>query len=148
MALSDDVTSRISSQRLIELTNDGDPTATTIDTTILGLASTDVAAEFELLSSEVYDNSNPVHLAIAVDAVMAKLYQYQGKISPNANESYDIFVGRTDLLKEGDIPGPLSNSNFLVENETSSTRKAFDPKHFSNRYRPGRRINDDSENNS
>jgi len=144
MALSDDVQTRISSQRLIELTNDGSPTASTIDTTILGNASTDIAADFELFSSEDYASTNATHVAIAVPAVMGKLYEYMGKISPLANESIDIFVVKCERLKEGNIPGPVTNSNYKITREAADTRLDFDARHFQN-YKPGRNSGSDED---
>ena len=135
MALSDDVTNRMASQRLIEVTNDRDSTATTVDTTILGYAATDISADFELLSSENYDSTNAVHVAIAVPAVMGKLYEYQGRISPMANESYDIFVAKCTRLREGNIPGPATNSVVTVTDPTGTVRKEFDWKNMRD-YKP------------
>ncbi|RMG22904.1 MAG: hypothetical protein D6732_25270 [Methanobacteriota archaeon] len=109
MTLIDEVKSRINTQRLVELTNSGDATATTVNDTVLGKAVSDIQAEFELFASQNYDDSNPVHVAICVDGVMAKLYQYAGNVSPLAQESFDMFIARCERIKEGNIPGPSAS---------------------------------------
>lgn len=136
MALSDDVQNRIPVERLKELTA-GTAGAAAVDTTILGYAATDIQGDFELLSSEAYDNTNPVHLAIAVPAVMGKLYEYKGQISPLHNEQYDVFVAKCQRLQDGNIPGPETNSNYRKTQESTSDNVAFDRKHYRN-YRPQR----------
>lgn len=137
MALSDEVTSRYSFQRLKEMTNDGDPTASSINTTVLGLAATDIQADFETLSNESFDLTKASHVVICVPAVMGKLYEYQGKLSPYANESMDVFVARCNRLREGNLPAPLTNSNIVVETKTTEY-KNFRPSHFKD-YTPGSR---------
>lgn len=135
MALSDDVQNRIPSTRLIELTNPRDSSATSIDTTVLGYAVTDITGDFELLSCETFSDSNPVHVAICVPAVVGKLYEYDGRMSPQHNESYDVFVAKCDRLREGNIPGPETNAPYDVVWPDSDTRKKFDRRNF-NDYRP------------
>lgn len=106
MALADDVQSRIAAQRLKELTNDGSPTASSINLTILTNAASDIQADFELLSNENYNSTNPVHVAICVPAVMSKLYEYQGKISPLATESQTVFIAKCQRIREVDTGKP------------------------------------------
>lgn len=78
MALADEVTARYSTQRLVELTNADDKTATTVDTTVLGYAVTDATGEFETRVGVTYDNSNSKHVAVAVQGVLYYLRLYMG----------------------------------------------------------------------
>lgn len=73
MALSDEVTSRLSSRRLIELTNPDTPGATTVDSTRLGLACTDTQADFEIHAGTAYDGTKATHVATAIDGVIYHL---------------------------------------------------------------------------
>ncbi len=76
MALSDEVTSRYPDSRLIQLTNAGDESADSVDTTMLGKAATDTEAKFVQLVGVEYDNSVATHVETAVLGVIAYLYRY------------------------------------------------------------------------
>jgi len=129
MALSDEVQDRYSTQRLKEITNDGIPTATTINLTVLGNAAADIQADFEVLSNQAFDLTKASHISICVPAVMGKLYEYIGKVSPFANESYDIFIAKCNRLRETNLPIPLTNSNIEAETFTKE-RMNFRKSHF------------------
>lgn len=76
MALTDDIQARYSTQRLVELTNPGDVTATTIDTTNLANAILDVEADLAIYAGVTYDGSDARHLSVAIPGVLLKLLLY------------------------------------------------------------------------
>lgn len=79
MALADEVQSRVPSALLLQLTNQGSTTATTVDTTILGLAAADAAAEFELETGLELDVTIASHVAAGVAGALYYLHTYTGK---------------------------------------------------------------------
>ncbi|MCB0385490.1 MAG: hypothetical protein KDD43_08860 [Bdellovibrionales bacterium] len=137
MALIDDVQDRTPEQRLIELTNPRVPAPTTVNTTLLALAVSDVSAKFELYSATEYSSSNSTHVAIAVPAVMGKLYEYDGRISENYNEQLELFIANCELLKKGNMPGPVTTSGIVRETEDSSvTQRRENKKSHYDDFRP------------
>jgi hypothetical protein len=76
MTLSSEVQARVSSQKLIELTNQDDRTATTIDTTILDAAIADAGAEFTDETNLNFDDSNARHIRVGIIGVLAYLESY------------------------------------------------------------------------
>ena len=91
MALSDEVTSRYPNSRLIELTNAGDESASTINTTVLGLAATDAEAEFEEIAGLAYDGTDDRHVRAGVKGVIALLYKWGASPGAAADAAYDEF---------------------------------------------------------
>lgn len=78
MAIEDEVKSRYSNQRLVELTNPGNPNAATIDGTRLTLAATDARQEFELMTATAFDINDATHVAIVVEGVLCYLMKRTG----------------------------------------------------------------------
>jgi len=78
VALSTHVTNRLSSRRLIELTNPDDNAAVTVDTTLLGYACDDAAAWLEMLAGVAYDDTDARHIAVAISAVEFLLISWAG----------------------------------------------------------------------
>lgn len=79
MALSDRVTARLSTKRLVALTNPDAPHSTnTVDSDRLAAACSDAEAEFEAVVGAEYDDSDSRHHAVAVMAVEWKLLGYSG----------------------------------------------------------------------
>lgn len=92
MALSDEVQGRVNAQLLRELTRHGQTSPTSVDTTILGYACTDAAAEFGVLVGVDYDNTNAEHVAAAIDGVLYYLHRYtglQGEALRNHREAWE-----------------------------------------------------------
>ena len=75
MALSDEVVSRFPSTnpRLKQLTNPGVQAASSVNTAVLDLASTDVEADFQTYAGVAYDNTEARHVSVGVWGVIAKL---------------------------------------------------------------------------
>lgn len=79
MPLSTHVTNRIASQRLVELTNPGSTSATTVNTTLLGFATADVEADFRVFANITYDDADARHISAAVHGVVLKLLTWKGE---------------------------------------------------------------------
>lgn len=88
MALIDRVKARYTEQKLIELTNKDDETATTIDDTRLGLAVTDTEAAFETHVGVAYDDTDARHVRVAVRGVIVHLLG-DSELGPLSDERYD-----------------------------------------------------------
>lgn len=78
MALTDEVQGRIATQLLVELTNHGDTSATTINTTRLNYACTDATALFARRTGLTLDVTIAAHVWPAVLAVLYVLHTYPG----------------------------------------------------------------------
>lgn len=78
MTLPSNVTARVRTQLLIELTNPNDRAATSIDTAQLDLASTDVEADFRTFAGTTYDDTDARHVSEAIVGVILKLQAYMG----------------------------------------------------------------------
>ena len=88
MALIDRVKARITTQKLIELTNKDSKTATAIDDTRLALAVTDAESSFAVFTGVAYDDTNGKHVPVAVRGVVAHLL-LDSDLGGNAGEQYD-----------------------------------------------------------
>ncbi len=86
MALSDRVKERISDQLLKELTNQGDPSATTVNDVRLGFAAQDIEAEFLIETGLDYDEADDLHVAAATQGVLVKLMEYTGITGRNTDQ--------------------------------------------------------------
>ena len=67
------VQARVRTQLLIEMTQVDSVTATSVDTTKLELACTDISAEFSTYAMETFDATNARHLTLGVSGVVALL---------------------------------------------------------------------------
>jgi len=132
MAIADDVIARYGSQYLVNLTNPYDPTQTTVDTTRLGLAVTDVGADFANRGLAL-DDAEAQHVNVAVAGVIAKLKQRAGmKAGTDDHKAYmkeldqlilvtarDRMLPRTDSVLEPSeemVPGETVRPYFDKEN--------------------------------
>lgn len=73
------VQARIATSRLVQLTRPNDDTATTVDTTYLELAVTDVEAEFQTWAQQEFDATDARHLALGVAGVVAMMRLWKGQ---------------------------------------------------------------------
>ena len=130
MALSDEVTARYASARLIQLTNPGDQTATTVDTTFLGKAATDVEADFEIIAGVAYDNSEARHVSVGVEGVIAKLYQRGEAAGGDADARHSAYLDRLAQLAK--VTGrnriiPTTSSVLTPTSERTTTSEVVPP---------------------
>lgn len=133
MSLVSNVTARYSSQRLVELTNADDQAATTVDSTVLGLAGTDVEADFAA-HGITYDDSDARHVAVGVEGVIARLTEWMG--TDNGSTRLKAYLERLDKLRmvtanDRIQPGTGSLYQSTVPGDDGSTvRPPFDGEHF------------------
>lgn len=128
MALSDDVTDRLSTKRLVALSNPEVGTATTVNTTLLAKAVTDVEAEFQLVGGAEYSSSNPIHVAVGVSGVVAKLFEWTGNGGEWAMAHREIYERRLGLVRtRGALIPPTTSSPLTVTRETSGSVPRLDP---------------------
>jgi len=116
VALADEVTDRVPEARLIQLTNPGTQSAAAIDTTILGLACTDVAADFEIYAGVEYDNSEARHVSVGIWGVLAKLALWSEAAGATANAIDDKWIEKLEGLAKvtGRDRIALSTSSLLT----------------------------------
>tara|TARA_R110000824_G_scaffold26620_2_gene91277 strand:+ start:275 stop:736 length:462 start_codon:yes stop_codon:yes gene_type:complete len=76
MTLSSEVQLRISSKKLIELTNQDNLSATTLNTTVLNAAIADSKAEITDETNLVFDDTKAQHIRVGVIGVQAYLQSY------------------------------------------------------------------------
>lgn len=86
MALSDLVTARWSSDKLVRLTNPDAP-ASAVDSARLAAACADAAAEFELLVGVPFDSTDAFHASAACDAVAWVLMKNGGTVQGDSLEA-------------------------------------------------------------
>ena len=100
MALADEVEARYPESTLIQLTNPNDQDASAVDATILGLAVTDVQADFLTYTATTYDNSEAQHVAVAVEGVVAKLNMRKEAAGDVAVSKHDKYIERLEILAQ------------------------------------------------
>jgi len=133
MTLATEVQTRYGAQFLVNLTNPGDTTTTTINTTTLGLAATDVEADFEIHVGVEFDASNALHVTVACEGVIAKLMERTGHAKAEDREmayyrrlkSLGQVTARDRILPTSDSPYEPS-----VPNPDVTHRPAFDDEVF------------------
>lgn len=77
---------RIPLQRRIELTNQGDATATSENTTVSGAAETDVTSTFLHLTGVAFDSTDAEHIAIGVKGMVYFLHEYRGLLATKGGQ--------------------------------------------------------------
>lgn len=126
MALTDEVQGRYSSQLLINVTNPQLASATTIDTTRLNYAITDVQAAFTKRGI-TYDNTVATHVVTAVPGVFARLVLMAGQ--DGGFELWKSFLEDLKLLAEvtsRDRILPSTDSLLTKSTDDSGALPAFD----------------------
>jgi len=86
MTLQVNATLRLSTQLLVELTNPGEPSETTVNTSVLDAAVADTQAVFLIETGIAYDDTDALHVAIAVQGVLVFLMQYSGITGRNTQQ--------------------------------------------------------------
>lgn len=99
MALSDDVQDRIPEQILIEHTNPRDPSATSIDTTLLTQATTSVQYRFQMYAQETYSSGNEYHVELAVHGTLALLRLWGAGDWSSTKDLWEWFRGECEAYK-------------------------------------------------
>lgn len=91
MALIDEVTARIPTQRLINLTNPNDSDATSISNTPLINAIADMGAEFEVLSGTPFDDTDDKHISIGITGVVIHLQKWIQTFTEEVQTAYSLW---------------------------------------------------------
>ena len=76
MSLLSEVTTRVPTQTLVDLTRQKNTDATTVDTALLALACADVTAEFSVYANQVLDLTDARHVPVAVAGVLTTLREW------------------------------------------------------------------------
>lgn len=131
MALTDRVTARFSTDYIARVTNPQDPDASTLDSTRLGLAATDVQAAFKRYAKIAYDDTLDVHVETAVPLVILKLQLYAGQLSWNEAERQI----REALRSVADVGGgdrilPTTTSDMDPTKDRPLEKPSFDKARF------------------
>jgi len=84
MALAAEVQSRYPSALLIQLTNPMNTAASSVNMTTLGLAATDVEADFQITAGVAYDGADARHVSVGIEGVIAKLLERTGHSDASA----------------------------------------------------------------
>lgn len=144
MALATQVTNRTKTQHLVNLTNPNDRTATTVDTAYLDYAVTDVQADFEIEAEVEYDDTEPMHVSVGVQGVIAKLLMYaeSGGAGGTGEDAHTRWISRLRKLRSVTsrarvspvTRSPLTPSDEQIDDEV--VRPAFDRERFK-RIAPG-----------
>ena len=135
MALADDVQNRVSANLLRELTNQGDTSATTVNTTVLGYAAADAAGEFLVETGLTLDTSKAQHVAAGVIGVLYYLYSYSGIETSTATkqrEQWYRWLSKIDSTEGGGRRLlPSTTSKLSPTEEREGARPDFERSRFS-----------------
>lgn len=132
--LSTHVQNRYSTQYLVELTNPQDRNATEINVTLLNNAFTDISSLFEVHAGVTYDDSDPRHIATAVEGIIALLMLRTGQTAAagrmgawlDSVRALGEITGRNRVTPDSTTKMQPSEDDRL----TSTPRPAFDDRRF------------------
>lgn len=128
------VQARLSTNRIKELTNESNETATSVNSTVLEAAVSDAQAEFFRFVGQAFDATRADHIAVGVKGVLAYLYSYRGVpgdyVVDNARRDWIKALGTYQHTMGGAFSpvSPATNSNLAPsrEDNTGTVRPAFD----------------------
>ncbi len=134
MALIDRVKERIPNQRLKELTNINTRGAPAPDDTVLGFATSDTEAEFEVLSGRAYDETIDSHVSACTRGVLLILMHRSNptrEVIAQLEDWRNYVSDRLRLSESGANPRmlPKSNSGLTIGKDSpngSEVRPHFD----------------------
>lgn len=136
MALSDDVTARVSATLLRQLTNPDDPdsAAASVDTTRLGLAAADASGDFLTYAQATYSSSNAQHVPVGVMGTLAYLEMWGAKGASVASASMERFHAALRDLRRTQAAGkritPTTSSVRTPSTDDSDAKPWFDRTRF------------------
>lgn len=135
MALADEVTARYSTALLVNLTRPQSSTSTTVNTTVLGYACTDVEAEFAKVGI-TFAVGTATHVVTACEGVIALLRKRTGQAGgwEEWREWREVQLERLRLVTTNDRIEPSSTSEVTPTDENPNNdaylRPDFDQSHF------------------
>jgi hypothetical protein len=129
-ALATAVQARVATRRLAQLTRPNDDTASTVDTTYLELAVTDVVAAFETYAMEVFDDTVPRHLALGVMGVVAVLRSWKGSDDEDKQLTawYESLAAMAKTRSRARVLA--TSSRTATDSPETSSRPVFDRTRF------------------
>jgi hypothetical protein len=124
MTMSSNFQNRLSSEEVIQLTNPKNRGATSIDTTRLNNAISDVEGYFQIHANTTYDDTDGRHVAVAMEGLELILRKRHG------NSNIDLSGWIEELVALGKVTGrnrisPDSSSVKTVAVDTDA-KKPFD----------------------
>lgn len=99
MTLAAEVTARLSTQYLTQITNPLAPGITVPDTDRLADACADVAAQFEVRGAGAFDATDAKHIAVAINGVVGTLLQWTGHSSEESQRQLERFEDGLKMLR-------------------------------------------------
>lgn len=131
MALSDEVQTRYSAQFLRNLTNPDNPEATSVNTTTLDAAATDTEGDFKRVLGRAYDGTLSEDVSVAVEGVVAKLAERNGRFTEQARGLVEKYDGHLRGLRRRVLPKSSSQLTPTEEQRgTETVRPDFDDRKF------------------
>lgn len=144
------VVSSYASSLLIELTNQRDPSATAIETTVGTAAAQAIIDLWPMYVQSDFDVTDARHLQVAILGTVAMLYRRGGAASEVEQAKWNEVFGSDGLaakLRSTDPrarSGPASNSDVASSNETIGGRRVLgwsDRRNLPANLLPPRRVN-------
>lgn len=130
MALVDEVTSRIANERLVQLTNPGLPSATSVDLVRLGLAATDAQAEFRRRTGITFDVTDDAHVDLGVGGVVCKLQERSGVVMSGDESVCAIWRKGLADIRSGRRVSPQTNATQIPTRDNPDETPRFDQTRF------------------
>lgn len=136
--LTDAVVARVPNARLVQLTNKDSRSASTVNTTVLGIAADDAVAEFETKAGRTFDDTDAHHIRIVWTGVIAFLIAYKGQEGEvTGAEALNRYAKRCEDFRGQDVNKRVQpvGSRTLgpspdVEADGSARRPEFDRPRF------------------
>jgi len=89
MALTDEIAARFTNQKLVELTQLDNTSATTVDSTKLAQAASDAKNEFQRVTGLAYDETDSTHHTVGWLGVVYYLLLYGGRSSGESLKEWE-----------------------------------------------------------
>ena len=154
MTLQAEFQLRYAAQKVIELTNNNDVSATTVNDTTLDEAAQDAIADFLIYAGLVYDNTVNTHIAVAVKGVEFYLNDrigvFGGDIRDGLFEKWKERLRDLAKITSRDRILPKSNSNLDVTEDASDGKQKpdFDSSRFTDLVPGPPRLNRNATDNT
>lgn len=127
--LEADFQARYSSTLAVKLTNPDAEGATTVDSTRLTNAATDVKADIQVLCGVTYDSTDARHVAAAVEGVRLRLLAYKGDTEAGRELAawQERVKGSLGLVTGRDRVMPKTSSELTPSSERTITGETVRP---------------------
>ena len=127
MSISQKVQDRFGNQRLVELTNPDNSSATTINQTMLDAAIDDAQGLFEQESGIALDENNKAHVKCIITGVLYFLELYKGRDAGIMKQYQRTFLGDLQALRKKVYIAPQTNSQLKPSRERANQLPDMDP---------------------